>query len=83
MDQRARPAVERLVRHPAAAVALRTAWFSLPPKPGPADVAALVRDLDAEAFAVREAAWRKLAVVGEAAWPRRCSPGWPPRGNCQ
>jgi WD40 repeat protein len=65
----ARPAVERLVRHPAAAVALLKARFVPPPEPAPADVPSLIRDLDSETFAVREAASRKLAELGESAGP--------------
>src|SRR5262249_33515119 len=65
----ARPAVERLVHHPVVAIGLLKARFVPPPGPAPADVPALVRDLGSDEFAVREAASKKLADLGESAGP--------------
>jgi RNA polymerase sigma factor (sigma-70 family) len=65
----ARAAVDRLARHPAAATALLAARFR--PAPAPADpaVAALVKDLDSDAFATREEATRRLRELGAKAEP--------------
>jgi RNA polymerase sigma factor (sigma-70 family) len=65
-----RAAVERLVQDPAAALALLKERFK-PPAPVPG-VAALIEQLDAEAFADREAASRKLTELGwRAEWALR------------
>jgi DNA-binding beta-propeller fold protein YncE len=62
-----RAAVERLVADPAGALALLKARFAPPAvKPG---IAALIGQLDAEAFADRQAASRKLAELGWRAEP--------------
>jgi RNA polymerase sigma factor (sigma-70 family) len=64
---KARAAVERLARRPAAAVALLAGRF----RPPPADpaLAALVKDLDSDVFATREEATRKLREFGPRAEP--------------
>ncbi len=61
----ARAAVERLVGHPEAAVALLAKRF----RPAPADpkLNALMNDLDSDEFAVREEATRKLRAYGARA----------------
>jgi WD40 repeat protein len=66
---KARGAVERLVRHPPVAVALLRAKFVPPAAPNLEDLPALVRDLDAANFAVREAASKKLRELDDAAEP--------------
>ena len=63
----ARPIVERLIGDPDAALALLKVRFRPPPDPEPADVAALVHALEADRFAVREAAMKKLIALGSAA----------------
>ena len=63
----ARPVIERLVREPEATLALLKDRFRLPADPKETDIAALVRDLDADRFAVREAATKKLIALGGAA----------------
>jgi HEAT repeat protein len=62
---KARSAVERLARRPAAAVTLLASRF----RPPPADPAlsALIKDLDSEVFATREEATRKLREYGPKA----------------
>jgi RNA polymerase sigma factor (sigma-70 family) len=76
---RARAAVERLARRPADATALLAERFR--PGPAPADpvIAALVRDLDSDAFTTREEATRKLRDSGVKAEPvlRRALAGTP------
>jgi RNA polymerase sigma factor (sigma-70 family) len=66
---KARAAVERLARRPAAAVALLTGRFRPTPTPADPALAALVKDLDSEAFATREEATRKLRDYGAKAEP--------------
>ncbi len=63
----ARSAVERLARHPAAAVALLQTRFRPTPLPPDPAVDALVRDLDSDTFAAREEATRKLREKGAKA----------------
>jgi RNA polymerase sigma factor (sigma-70 family) len=77
---RARAAVERLAHRPAAAEALLTARFRLPPAPDDPAIAALVKDLDSDKFAAREEATRKLREHGARAEPalRRALAGGPP-----
>jgi RNA polymerase sigma factor (sigma-70 family) len=66
---KARAAVERLARRPAAAVALLASRFRLAPTPNDPALAALVKDLDSEVFATREEATRKLRELGPKAEP--------------
>jgi hypothetical protein len=77
---RARAAVERLARRPAAAEALLTARFRPPPAPADPAIAALMKDLDSDQFATREEATRQLRVQGARAEPalRRALTGGPP-----
>jgi RNA polymerase sigma factor (sigma-70 family) len=65
VPKKARAAVQRLARHPAAAVPLLTSQF----RPTPADpaLAALIKDLDSDVFATREEATRKLREYGPKA----------------
>jgi RNA polymerase sigma factor (sigma-70 family) len=66
---RAKAAVERLVRHPAVAVALLKDRFRPAQAPTDAALAALLKDLDSEQFAIREQADRKLREYGARAEP--------------
>jgi hypothetical protein len=61
---RARRAVDRLAREPGTAVALLGERFKAPPVPANADVSALIRELDSEAFAERERASHQLRGLG-------------------
>src|SRR5262249_10881511 len=61
---RARRAVDRLAREPETAVALLGERFKAPPVPANADVSALIRGLDSEAFAERERASHQLRGLG-------------------
>jgi WD40 repeat protein len=73
---KARTAIERLLRHPATAVALLTARFRAPAAKDDPLLAALVKDLDSDLFATREEAARKLRGYGakaEAALRRELS----------
>src|SRR5262249_44576374 len=65
VPRKARAAVERLARRPAAAVQLLASRF----RPTPADpaLAALIKDLDSDKFATREEATRKLREYGPKA----------------
>jgi hypothetical protein len=65
VPRKARAAVERLARRPAAAVTLFASRF----RPPPADsaLAALIKDLDSDGFATREEATRKLREYGPKA----------------
>jgi RNA polymerase sigma factor (sigma-70 family) len=64
---KARTAIDRLLRHPAAAMALLTARFRAPTTSDDPALAALVKDLDSDVFATREAAARKLQGYGAKA----------------
>jgi hypothetical protein len=64
---KARAAVERLGRHPDAA--LLAAKFRPPAQPDNPMLAALVKDLDSDVFATREEASRKLRELGLKAEP--------------
>lgn len=64
---KARIAIERLLRHPAVAMALLTARFHAPATPDDPALAALVKDLDSNEFARREEAARKLREYGAKA----------------
>jgi WD40 repeat protein len=61
----ARAAVDRLACHPDAAIAMLETRFR--PPPADAQLAALINDLDSEAFATREEAARKLRAYGARA----------------
>ncbi|HZV07434.1 MAG TPA: sigma-70 family RNA polymerase sigma factor [Gemmataceae bacterium] len=61
----ARPAVDRLARHPDVATTLLATRFR--PPPADAKLAALINDLDSENFAAREEAARKLRTYGARA----------------
>jgi WD40 repeat protein len=61
----ARAAVDRLACHPDAAIAMLETRFRRPP--ADAKLAALINDLDSEAFATREEAARKLRAYGARA----------------
>jgi RNA polymerase sigma factor (sigma-70 family) len=66
---KARRALDRLARDPAAAAAVLGEKFKATGPPADVDIPALIRDLDNPAFAVRERATRRLREVGPTAEP--------------
>jgi RNA polymerase sigma factor (sigma-70 family) len=64
---KARAAVDRLVRRPATALPLLRGRFQPAPTPADPALAALIKDLDSEMFATREAATRRLRDYGTKA----------------
>lgn len=64
-----RTAIERLMQHPSEAITFLTDRFHPYSTPDDATIAALLKDLDSDAFAARDAASRKLRAYGALAEP--------------